>query len=224
MCPHLNLNFDEMRQAMVDTQLIPRGIVDTHVLTAFRNVPRHEFIPEEFWESAYNDYPIPIGEGQTISQPYMVALMTESLALKGGEKVLEIGTGSGYQLAILAEIAKETYSVERFSNLAGEAKAIIEKLGYKNIEIKVGDGTLGWEEHAPYDGIIVTAGAPGIPESLTRQLKDGGRLVIPIGGGFGQVLTIVEKRGRSVTTREVCGCAFVPLVGKEGWPNSQMRI
>lgn len=209
---------------MVEEQLIARGISNGKVLAAFRKVPRHEFVPDEFWESAYNDYPLPIGEAQTISQPYMVALMTESLGLEGGEKVLEVGTGSGYQLAILAEIAKEAYSVERFQDLAEHAKIILEKLAYRNIEIKVGDGTLGWEERAPYDGIIVTAGAPGIPESLIKQLKDKGRLVIPIGGGFGQVLTIVEKKGTSITTREVCGCVFVPLVGKEGWPNSQMRI
>lgn len=218
------LNFDAMRKGMVEEQLIPRGISNTRVLDAFGKVLRHEFIPEEFWESAYNDYPLPIGDGQTISQPYMVALMTESLNLKGGERILEIGTGSGYQMAILAEIAKEVYSVERFQALADSAKKVLGKLGYMNCKIKTGDGTLGWEEYAPYDGIIVTAGAPGIPESLMRQLKDMGRLVIPIGGGFGQVLTILEKKGRSITTQEVCGCVFVPLIGKEGWPNLRKQI
>lgn len=216
-----NLDFDEMRRRMVEEQLVPRGISDKKVLEVFGNVPRHEFIPEEFWESAYNDYPLPIGENQTISQPYMVALMTECLNLKGGERVLEIGTGSGYQMAILAEIAKEVYSVERFQELADNAKKALDRLGYANCRIMTGDGTLGWEEYAPYDGIIVTAGAPGIPESLVRQLKDGGRLVIPIGGGFSQVLTIVEKKGRAITTKEVCGCIFVPLVGKEGWPDER---
>ncbi|MBI5143834.1 MAG: protein-L-isoaspartate(D-aspartate) O-methyltransferase [Candidatus Omnitrophica bacterium] len=218
------MNFDEMRRRMIEEQLIPRGISDKRILEAFGKVPRHEFIPEEFWESAYNDYPLPIGENQTISQPYMVALMTECLNLKGGERVLEIGTGSGYQMAILAEIAKEVYSVERFQGLADNAKKVLERLGYANCRIKSGDGTLGWEEYASYDAIIVTAGAPGIPESLMRQLKDGGRLVIPIGGGFSQALTIVEKKGRSITTREVCGCVFVPLVGKEGWPNLRKQI
>ena len=203
---------------MVEEQLLPRGISDDKVLEAFKNVPRHEFVAEESWASAYNDYPLPIGEGQTISQPYMVALMTECLRLKGGERVLEIGAGSGYQAAVLAEIAKEVYSVERFQALAESAGKILKRLGYANCWIKIGDGTLGWEENAPYDGIVVTAGSPGIPESLVRQLKDSGRLVIPIGGGFSQVLTVVEKSGRSIATEEVCGCVFVPLVGKDGWP------
>lgn len=217
------LNFADMRNRMVEAELIPRGISDGKVLEAFRKVPRHEFVAQEYWESAYNDYPLPTKEGQTISQPYMVAVMTESLGLKGEERVLEIGTGSGYQMAILAEIAKEVYSVERFQGLADSASHTLTTLGYKNCFIKTGDGTLGWEEHAPYDAIIVTAGAPGIPESLVRQLKDGSRLVIPIGGSFGQVLTVVEKKGRSITTREVCGCVFVPLVGKEGWADDERR-
>lgn len=219
-----DLDFEAMRKRMVEEQLIPRGISDKKILDAFRKIPRHEFMEEELWESAYGDYPLPIGDNQTISQPYMVALMTESLGFKGSEKALEIGTGSGYQLAVLAEIAKEVYSVERFRSLAERAEAILKKLGYTNTKIKVGDGTLGWEEEAPYDGIVVTAGAPGIPESLLGQLKEGGRLVIPIGGPFGQILTIVEKRGPSITTREVCGCVFVPLVGKEGWPSSRMEL
>lgn len=219
-----NLDFEAMRDRMVDEQLIPRGIQDKRVLAAFRKVPRHEFIQEESRESAYNDYPLPIGDGQTISQPYMVALMTECLNLKGPERVLEIGTGSGYQMAILAELAKEVYSVERFQGLADSSRNALDKLGYTNCKIKVGDGTLGWQEYAPYDGILVTAGAPGIPESLTRQLKEGARLVIPIGSGFGQVLTIVEKKGSSIKTQEVCGCVFVPLVGKEGWPNLRKQI
>jgi len=211
-------DFESMRKVMVEEQLIPRGISDYIVLDVFRKVPRHEFVPKELAASAYNDYPLPVGENQTISQPYMVALMTECLALKGQDKVLEIGTGSGYQAAILAELAKEVYSVERFQALADDARKVLDSLGYKNIKIKVGDGTLGWEEHAPYDGIIVTAGAPGIPESLVRQLKDGGRLVIPVGGdGFGQILTLVEKQGTSIKTKEICGCMFVPLIGKEGW-------
>lgn len=211
-------DFDLMRNMMVEEQLVPRGISDKPVLKAFRKVPRHEFVGKDFLQNAYNDYPLPIGENQTISQPYMVALMTQSLNLKGGEKILEIGTGSGYQAAILAEIAKDVYTVERFKDLADIAAGIFKRLGYENIKVKVGDGTLGWEEFTPYDGIIVTAGAPGIPESLLKQLKDGGRMLIPIdSGGFGQTLTLVEKVGRNIRTSEICGCMFVPLIGKEGW-------
>ena len=217
-------NFEAMRERMVNEQLIPRGIVNKSVLDAFRKVPRERFITEEYLEHSYSDYPLPIGESQTISQPYMVALMTERLYLKGTERVLEIGTGSGYQMAILAEIAKDVYSVERFASLAENAKGVLDRLGYKNCHIKAGDGTLGWEECSPYDGIIVTAGAPGIPESLVKQLKDKGRLVIPIGRTFGQVLTVVQKEGKSVTASEVCGCVFVPLVGKEGWASSRMDL
>jgi protein-L-isoaspartate(D-aspartate) O-methyltransferase len=207
----------DLREKMIAQQLIPRGISDKNVLEAFRKVPRHYFVPDELQDRSYDDYPLPIGSHQTISQPYMVALMTQSLGLKGGERVLEIGTGSGYQTAILAEIAKEVYSVERIAELSGHAKKILDNIGYKNITLEVGDGTLGWPEHAPYDSIIVTAGAPGVPESLAAQLKDGGRLVIPIGSGFTQVLTVVEKRGGQLKTEEACGCAFVPLIGKEGW-------
>jgi len=217
-------NFDEMRKIMVQTQLAGRGISDKRVLDAFLKVPRHEFVPDEFREDAYNDYPLSIGANQTISQPYMVALMTECLALKGNEKVLEIGTGSGYQAAILAELAKDVYSVERIEPLAAGAKKVLDSLGYKNCNIKIGDGTLGWSDFAPYDGIIVTAGAPAIPEALVKQLKDTGRLVAPIGGGFGQILTIVEKKGASIKTTDVCGCVFVPLIGEEGWPNSRRGL
>lgn len=218
------LGLEDKRRAMVDEQLIPRGISDHRVLDAFRKVPRHEFVPEKYRDSAYNDYPLPIGDNQTISQPYMVALMTECLRLSGASRALEVGTGSGYQTAILAEIAKEVYSVERFASLASAAQDILKKLGYINCIIRSGDGTLGWEEYAPYDGIVVTAGAPGIPESLVRQLKDGGRLVIPIGRSFSQMLTVVEKKGRSISTTEVCGCVFVPLVGKEGWADPGVAL
>lgn len=210
--------FENARKWMVQTQLIPRGIADKLVLDAFRKVPRHAFVPDAFADSAYNDYPLPIGGGQTISQPYMVALMTECLGLKGGERVLEIGTGSGYQMAILAEIAGEVYSVERVQKLAETAEQHLKDLGYTNCFIMTGDGTLGWQEKAPYDGIVVTAGAPKIPQSLVKQLKEGGKLVIPVDCGFGQVLTIVERHGPNFKTSEVCGCVFVPLIGKEGWP------
>ena len=220
MSNSLSLDFDSMRAAMVTEQLIPRDISDKKILEVFRKVPRHEFVPEELRQNAYNDYPLPIGDNQTISQPYMVALMTECLKLKGAERVLEVGTGSGYQAAILAEIAEEVYSVERFEDLVGKASKILSSLGYDNIHIKVGDGTLGWSDFAPYDGIVVTAGAPSIPDSLVKQLKDGGRLVIPVDrGGFGQVLTLVERIGQTTRTSEICACTFVPLIGKEGWPD-----
>ena len=211
-------DIDAMKNAMVEEQLIGRGISDKKVLDAFRKVPRHEFVAKEFLKGAYGDYPLPINDNQTISQPYMVALMTEALKLKGHEKILEIGTGSGYQAAILAELAGEVYSVERFRGLADAAISLLTKLEYKNVHIRVGDGTLGWEEFAPYDGIIVTAGSPSIPASLVRQLKNGGRLLIPVGSGsLGQMLTLLDKAGDNVRTSHICGCTFVPLIGKEGW-------
>ncbi|MFA6142446.1 MAG: protein-L-isoaspartate(D-aspartate) O-methyltransferase [Candidatus Omnitrophota bacterium] len=219
-----NLDFDEMRQAMVRDQLITRGISDSRVLSAFSKVPRHKFISDEYFEASYSDYPLPIAANQTISQPYMVALMTERLGVKEGDRILEVGTGSGYQMAILAELAREVYSVERAEELAHNSRITLEGLGYKNFKIKTGDGSLGWIEHAPYDGIIVTAGAPGVPESLLGQLKDGGRLIIPIGSYFKQVLTMVEKKNNLLTTTEVCGCVFVPLLGKEGWTNDKMDM
>lgn len=206
-----------LRELMVEEQLIPRGIVDQKVLAAMRKIPRHVFVPTVSLENAYGDYPLPVGEGQTISQPYMVALMTQCLELAGGEKVLEIGTGSGYQAAILAEIAKEIYSMERFEFLAQNARSLLDSLDYKNIKIKVGDGTEGWSEFAPYDGIIVTAGSPSIPEPLVEQLAEGGRLVIPVGGAFGQELILVRKTNEEISEEYICGCTFVPLVGKYGW-------
>ncbi|MCX5679931.1 MAG: protein-L-isoaspartate(D-aspartate) O-methyltransferase [Candidatus Omnitrophica bacterium] len=211
------MDFAEARSAMVEGQLLPRGIRSGLVIDAFKSVPRHDFVLPKYLDDAYSDYPLPIGSGQAISQPYMVALMTQCLALKGGERVLEVGTGSGYQTAILSRIVKEVYSVERFASLVTVAEARMKRLGYANFTIKVGDGTMGWEEHAPYDGIVVTAGAPGIPSDLLKQLKDGGRLVIPLGGEFSQVLTVAEKRGADIETTEICKCVFVPLVGKEGW-------
>ena len=210
-------DFCRMRRLMLDEQLIGRGISDERVLAAFRKIPREKFVPEDYRNNSYDDCPIPIGENQTISQPYMAALMTQCLGLKGQEKILEIGTGSGYQTAILAETAGEVYSIERIERLAKEAEKILRSLEYKNFKIKAGDGTLGWEEHGPYDGIIVTAGAPSIPQSLVKQMKDGGRLIIPVGGGSTQTLTVVEKNGESVVARDLCGCVFVPLIGKEGW-------
>lgn len=211
------MNYDIMRQRMVDEQLIQRGISDAKVLAAFRKVPRHEFVPEPMRDSSYGDYPLPIGGGQTISQPYMVALMTECLGLKGTEKVLEIGTGSGYQMAILAEMAKEVYSVERFAELEQAAISTVKRLGYTNCLTMTGDGTLGWKEHAPYDGIIVTAGSPGIPPALVGQLAEGGRLVIPVGSQWSQVLKIITRKGGKTHETDICPCVFVPLVGSQGW-------
>lgn len=202
---------------MVEEQIVARGIKDKKVISAFLKVPREEFVPESLKEYAYDDRPLSIGEGQTISQPYIVALMTESLKLKGDEKVLEIGTGSGYQSAILAEIGCKVYSVERIEILAERAKKILEKLGY-DVKIKVGDGTLGWKEYAPYDRIIVTAAGPEIPESLLLQLsEDEGRLIMPVGDRFVQDLILVIKKGNKIERINLGGCQFVPLIGKEGW-------
>lgn len=209
-----------LRNRMVEGQLVPRGIHDERVLNAFRKVPRHLFVPKENLINAYGDYPLPVGEGQTISQPYMVALMTQCLELKGDEKILEIGTGSGYQAAILAELAKVIYSVERIDILAERTKNILDTLGYTNVKIKVGDGTEGWDEFAPYEGIIVTAGAPFVPNPLLAQLAENGRMAIPIGDAFSQVLTLVEKKEGKITQKEICGCVFVPLIGKYGWKTS----
>ncbi len=206
-----------LRNMMVEEQLVPRGIFDERVLDAFRKIPRHAFIPDKSLENAYGDFPLPVGEGQTISQPYMVALMTQYLDLKEDEKVLEIGTGSGYQTSILAELAKEVYSVERFDVLAKRAQSVLTSLGYGNINIRVGDGTEGWDELAPYNAILVTAGAPSVPQPLVDQLAEGGRLVIPVGGGFSQTLTLVRRQDNKVIQEDICGCVFVPLVGRYGW-------
>lgn len=211
------MDYEVLRKRMVEEQLIPRGIKNEKVLEAFYKVERHKFVPENVRESAYVDFPVLIGEGQTISQPYIVALMTECLALTGKEKILEIGTGSGYQTAILAELAKEVYSVERFVSLSKRTQEVLCELGYSSIRIKVGDGTLGWPEFAPFDRIIVTAATPRVPEPLSEQLKEEGKLVLPLGESFSQVLTVIEKKKTGLEPKEVCGCVFVPLVGKYGW-------
>lgn len=214
----LNENdFRQLRARMVDAQLIARGINDRRVLDAFLKVPRHKFVPLQEVESAYEDYPLPIGEGQTISQPYIVALMTQSLELKDTDIVLEIGTGSGYQAAILAELVKKVYTIERIPALTENVSNLLRELGYKNIELKTGDGTLGLPEDAPYDGIIVTAAAPEIPKPLIEQLNDNGRLVVPTGGGFSQMLTVLKKTSAGIVSTDICGCVFVPLIGRYGW-------
>jgi protein-L-isoaspartate(D-aspartate) O-methyltransferase len=206
-----------LRESMVEEQLIPRGINDPKVIEAMRRVPSHLFVPDSSLENAYSDYPLPIEDRQTISQPYMVALMTQSLGLRTGEKVLEIGTGSGYQAAILAELAREVYSIDRYADLAKKAGEILGRLAYTNINIKAGDGTEGWAEYAPYDAIIVTAGTPSIPQPLIDQLAENGKLVVPVGGALSQTLILVKKEGGRMIQEEICGCVFVPLVGKYGW-------
>lgn len=211
-------NFEPLRAEMVNSQLVRRGIRDERVLSAFRKVPRQEFVPADLRFSAYDDCALPIGANQTISQPYMVAIMTELLRLKGKEKVLEIGTGSGYQAAILAELCQKVYTVERIKSLSDLAKKILDKLGYTKIEYLVGDGTEGYRPAAPYDGIIVTAGCPDIPQPLIDQLAEGGRLVIPVGERCLQTLTIATKENGKIEVEESIGCVFVPLVGKYGWP------
>jgi len=204
---------------MVRRQIEVRGIRGEKLLEALRRVPRHRFTPQIDWRQAYEDHPLPIGAGQTISQPYMVALMTERLELTGEERVLEIGTGSGYQTAILSLLAERVYTVERVGELARRAEETFSRLGYDNIEVKIDDGTRGWEEHSPYDGIIVTAGAPEVPPPLLEQLGEGGRLVIPVGGGYSQSLAIFRKERGKIQRRDECGCVFVPLIGEYGWKN-----
>ncbi len=211
------IEFAQLRERMVATQIASRGIKNKKVLEVMAKVPRHRFVLSEYLDSAYEDHPLPIGEGQTISQPYMVALMTECLGLKGNEKVLEVGTGSGYQAAILAELSKEVYTIERFESLAERAKKVLGDLEYENVKVIVGDGSRGLEEVAPFDGIIVTAGAPILPKRLVDQLAEGGRIVIPVGGSFSQALLLVEKKKGKVKTESVCGCVFVPLIGEYGW-------
>jgi protein-L-isoaspartate(D-aspartate) O-methyltransferase len=209
--------FSAARRDMVETQIRRRGVADERVLTAMRKVPRHRFVPEALCAQAYDDHPLPIGEDQTISQPYIVALMTEILELKATDRVLEIGTGSGYQAAVLAELAAQVYSIDRVASLADSAQRLLAALGYKNIHIRVGDGTLGWPEQAPFDAIMVTAGAPKIPRPLTEQLALGGRLVIPVGDRWSQTLTLARQTKDGLKFEYHGGCRFVRLIGKHGW-------
>jgi protein-L-isoaspartate(D-aspartate) O-methyltransferase len=211
------INYEKERSLMVDEQIAGRGVKDERVLAIMRKIPRQEFLPEAIRGMAYTDNALPLGEGQTMSQPYMVALMTESLRLKGTERVLEIGTGSGYQAAVLAELCEKVYTVERIKLLADKARATLDRLGYKSVAIKVYDGTYGWKEMAPFDAIIVTAGAPDIPAPLVEQLKVGGRMSIPVGDRYGQRLITVVKTAEGVTTEQSIPCVFVPLIGNHGW-------
>jgi protein-L-isoaspartate(D-aspartate) O-methyltransferase len=207
------------RHAMVDRQIAAMGVVNPAVLAAMRKVPRHEFVPDWLKDAAYADGPLPIGEGQTISQPYIVAYMTEALRLHGGEHVLEIGTGSGYAAAVLAEIAGDVVTVERLAELAAGARATLDRLGYGNIEVVVGDGTLGWPPAAPYDAIVVAAGGPSVPQALRQQLREGGRLVMPVGqDSYGQTLIRITRGTGSEDQEEwLAPVSFVRLIGAQGW-------
>ena len=211
------IDFPKARLKMVEEQLTSRGIKDARLIAAMQKIPRHLFVEEALQSQAYTDHPLPIGEKQTISQPYMVALMTEALLLKGKEKVLEIGTGSGYQTVILAEMSEKVFSVERIRPLAIRARTLLYDLGYFNVEIKIFDGTFGWMEESPFDAILVTAGSPDIPQPLIDQLATGGRLVIPVGDAFVQELFRVTKTETGVKKEDLGGCRFVKLIGKYGW-------
>ena len=210
--------FKPLRHQMVEQQLMARGIRDKVVLHSMYTVPRHAFVPVHLQCEAYEDNPLPIGDGQTISQPYIVALMAEAAQIQSTDKILEIGTGSGFSAAVLAQCAAHVYTVERIPALAKAAQLCFRQLGYANIDTKIDDGTLGWAENGPYDAIIVTAGAPAIPQSLLSQLKVGGRMVIPVGDAISQRLCRVRKLSESKTTEEALEYVrFVPLIGQEGW-------
>lgn len=204
---------------MVREQLLSRGIRDPRVLAAMGKVPRHLFVPDELRNEAYDDHPLPIGEGQTISQPYMVALMIEALGLKGEERVLEVGTGSGYEAAILAELCARVFSVERLEELATRARGRLSSLGYGNVSTRVGDGTLGWAEHAPYEAVVISAAAPCIPRPLLEQLKPGGCLVLPMGEEDLQALVRIRKDKEGLKEDYFGECRFVKLLGTYGWKN-----
>ncbi|MCX7913077.1 MAG: protein-L-isoaspartate(D-aspartate) O-methyltransferase [Thermodesulfovibrionales bacterium] len=210
-------DFERLRNLMVETQLIPRGIKDKRLLDVMRKVPRHLFIPETSWDDAYEDMALPIGENQTISQPYMVAIMTELLELKGDERVLEIGTGSGYQAAILGELAGEVYTIERIEALAHKAKNRLGEMGYTNIYVVIGDGSKGLPEKSPFDRIIITAATPEIPECLKSQLAEGGIIVAPVGQRFSQILIKAKKIKGTFKQEYHTPCIFVPLIGEYGW-------
>jgi protein-L-isoaspartate(D-aspartate) O-methyltransferase len=215
--------FEATRHAMVETQLRRRGIVDKKVLAAMDGVPRHEFVPADFRNRAYDDSPLPIGEGQTISQPYIVASMTAALRLSGSERILEIGAGCGYQAAVLSLLAKQVYTVECRGSLATAAAQRLTRLGYSNVHVHCGDGTLGLPDCAPFDAILVAAAAQSVPPPLLAELSAGGRLIIPIGDAENQELQIIERRGSAFQTRTLEGCRFVPLVGFHGWKDSPAR-
>ncbi|MCK5100230.1 MAG: protein-L-isoaspartate(D-aspartate) O-methyltransferase [Desulfobacteraceae bacterium] len=212
--------FERWRNDMVENQIIARGVTDLSVIKAMKKIPRHLFVSEALIETAYGDHPLPIGEGQTISQPYIIAEMTQALELKGNERILEIGTGSGYQAAILAAIVDRVYTIERNNTLFLNTKKLFDKLKYHNIVTKYSDGTLGWDQESPFDAIIVTAGGEKIPEPLIKQLSPGGKLIMPVGGNFSQELIIIEKTKTGIITKNLGGCRFVKLIGRHGWKDS----
>lgn len=208
------------RRRMVEQQIVARGITDQRVIEVMKTVPRHLFVEPGLQSHAYSDSSLPIGEKQTISQPFMVAAMSAALELQGHERVLEIGTGSGYQTAILAQLAKRVYSIERISTLASRARKVLDQLRLCNINIKIGDGTLGWKDQAPFDAILVAAGSPDVPAEYLAQLCIGGRLVMPVGDRDQQILIrVVRKAENSYERHQLMGCRFVPLIGEQGWAN-----
>lgn len=212
---------EQRRRRMVERQIQRRGIDDPRILEAFFKVPRHRFVPQSMRAEAYEDGPLPIGEGQTISQPFMVAAMVDAARVDPADRVLEIGTGSGYQTAILAELAAHVYSIERIERLAGRARKKLKTLGCGNVSIRVGDGTLGWAEEAPFDAIVVSAGSPDVPQPLVDQLAMGGRLVIPVQGGVSQILNVLTRTETGVQRQSREACSFVPLIGRFGWPSKK---
>jgi len=212
-----SVKYERRREEMVRNQIEARGIRDPRVLAAFRKVPRHLFVNEALRDQAYGDYPLPIGEQQTISQPYIVSEMTQALELKHDDRVLEIGTGSGYQAAILAQIVYRVYTIERIRSLHIQARTLFDKLHYHNIVTRYADGTKGWQNESPFDAIIVTAGAPAIPETLVNQLAAGGRLVVPVGNQHTQELIKIDRGKNNVQQTNLGGCRFVKLVGEHGW-------
>ncbi len=213
----MKIDFEAARKRMVEGQIARRGIDSPRVLDAFLEVPRHLFLPNIQNPNAYQDGPLPIGKGQTISQPYIVAYMTDQLKLTGTETVLEIGTGSGYQAAILGVLAKKVHSIERHPSLASTAADLLQKLGYDNIQVHVGDGTNGLPEYAPFQAMMVTAAGPDVPHPLLDQLAEGGRLIMPVGARFGQVLRLCRREGGSIYQEDLSPVAFVPLIGEHGW-------
>ena len=215
------MNYEELRNLMVESQLVPRGIKDKRVLDAMRRVPRHLFVGPSAAQMAYDDSALPIGDGQTISQPYMVAVMTELLELEGGEKVLEIGTGSGYQAAILAELAGEVYTVERVAALAETARERLRELYYDNVRVIIADGSLGLPEEAPFDRIVVTAASPDMPEPLLKQLSEGGIIIAPVGSRHSQQLLKIRKTAKGILQEYHTPCVFVPLIGTYGWKSEE---
>ena len=216
LCNSNSQDYEKLREKMVRNQIEKRGVSDKKVLAALNSVERHLFVPKEYIINAYEDSPLPIGEGQTISQPYIVAFMTEILKLDKTKKILEIGTGSGYQAAVLAEVASKVYTIELIESLGKKAKTLLKKLNYNNVEVKIGDGYQGWEEHAPFDAIIVTCSPTHIPEKLKEQLAEGGLMIIPVGPRFSQELILLKKKNGKIKQTDVIAVRFVPMKDEKG--------